>query len=252
MALFLFSVFLMFAVFQLAGISTPDDLGPPVQIGSEGSSGQSLERQLAGLREARAEMADDNAASAVIDSQMAALERRIEETGDPDGKIVLAEDEEPGSGLSTRVTANPTGIALLDNGIEKWRQNPGLMAYKLQANFYKFSWLLIPLSVPFVWLIFAWKRRFGAYDHAVFVTYSLSFMSLLLIALALLGQAGVGGGWLFTAFATIPIYHLYRQLKGAYRLSRFSAVWRTVVLVQFIWVILLLFLNLLLVLGALG
>ncbi len=33
------------------------------------------------------------------------------------------------------------------------------MIYKLQANGYKFSWLLIPLSLPFVWLTFVWKRR---------------------------------------------------------------------------------------------
>ena len=84
---------------------------------------------------------------------------------------------------------------MIDHGIDKWQQNPGLMAYKLQANSYKFSWLLIPLSVPFVWLLFAWRRRFGAYDHAVFVTYSLCFMSLLFVTIAALGQIpAVPGG----------------------------------------------------------
>lgn len=249
MALFLFSVFLMFAVFQLVGISTPNDLGTPIEIGGEGTPAQSLETQLAGLRSAREAMADSNPAAPIIDRQIEAIEGRIQETRDPDGKVVLMEDEEKGG----RVTYEPLGIALLDNGIEKWRKNPTLMAYKLQTNFYKFSWLLIPLSVPFVWLIFAWKRRFGPYDHAVFVTYSLSFMSLLFVAIAALGQIPrVSGTLLVFATLLIPPVHIYKQLKGAYGLSRFSASWRTIVLLVFITIIVSLFVNLLLVLGALG
>ena len=254
MALFLFSGFLMFAVFQLVGISTPDDLGPAVQMAGEEAADQSLEAQLAGLRRARESMADGNPASPIIDSQIAAIERRIEETTSPDGKVVLAErGGDSNRTLRTRLTAEPTGFALLDHGIEKWRQNPTLMAYKLQSNFYKFSWLLVPLSIPFVWLIFAWRRRFGAYDHAVFVTYSLSFMSLLFVTLALLGQIpGVSEGLLFFAAVLIPPVHIYKQLRGAYDLSRFSAFWRTMVLLVFITIVLLLFVNLLLMLGALG
>ena len=244
MALFLFSVFLMFAVFQLVGISTPDDLGPPVQIGT----GESLEQQLARLRVGRASMGDDNPASTIIDRQIAALEQRIEETQDPEGKVVLMEDESKGS----RVTFQRTGIPMLDRGIDKWRENPTLMAYKLQSNSYKFSWLLIPLSVPFVWLLFAWKRRFGAYDHAVFVTYSLCFMSLLFVAIAVLGQIPlIPGGLLVAAATIIPPVHIYKQLRSAYELRRFSAFWRTMVLLVFITIVLTLFVNTLLVLGAL-
>ena len=124
------------------------------------------------------------------------------------------------------------------------------MLYKLQANSYKFSWLLIPLSLPFVWLLFAWKRRFKAYDHAVFVTYSLSFMSLMFIALSLLGKAGLGATWLFTIFATIAPLHIYRQLRQAYGLSRWSALWRLLVLLVAIFFVMLIFLQILLLLGA--
>jgi len=244
MALFLFSVFLMFAVFQLVGISTPDDLGPPVQIGT----GESLEEQLGRLRVGREAMADDNPGSAIVDRQIAALEQRIEETSDPEGKVVLMENESKGS----RVTFQRTGVAFLDRGIEKWRENPTLMAYKLQSNSYKFSWLLIPLSVPFVWLLFAWKRRFGPYDHAVFVTYSLCFMSLLFVAIGVVGQVpALQGGFLVALATIIPPVHIYRQLRGAYELRRFSALWRTIVLLAFISIVLTLFVNLLLVLGAL-
>ena len=106
--------------------------------------------------------------------------------------------------------------------------------------------------MPFVWLLFAWKRRFGLYDHAVFITYSIAFMTLFFIVLAILGGLGVSLAWLFTAGTTIPLWHLFRQLRGAYGLSRFSATWRTVAMVFFIAVVSLLFAAALMMLGALG
>ncbi len=98
-----------------------------------------------------------------------------------------------------------SGWKRLDKGIEKWQRNPGLMLYKLQTNAYKFSWLLIPLSVPFVALLFLWRRRFGLYDHAVFVTYSIAFMSLMGIVLTILGGVGVSAPVLLTIFAASPL-----------------------------------------------
>jgi hypothetical protein len=32
--------------------------------------------------------------------------------------------------------------------------------YKLQSSAYKFAWALIPLSLPFMWLIFAGRRNY--------------------------------------------------------------------------------------------
>ena len=86
----------------------------------------------------------------------------------------------------------------------------------------------------------------------MFVTYSLSFMTLLMVALALLGLAGVTGGWLLLAFVLVAPAHIYKQLRGAYLLPRRSAGWRLAVLLAFVTVILVLFLYLLLLLGALG
>jgi hypothetical protein len=251
MALFLFSVFLMFAVFQLVGLSPPSDLGN-VNIAANGTADPvQLQRQLDGLEQARRELADGNPAAPILDAQIEGIERRManaerEARGEPE---VLAQSKDGGS----RLTARRSGWAFLDHGIDKWRENPSLMAYKLQANSYKFSWLLIPLSIPFVWLIFAWRRQFGAYDHAVFVTYSLCFMSLLFVTIGALGQVPAMPGWLLVAATfLIPPVHIYKQLKGAYSLSRFSAFWRTMILLVFIVIVLVLFLDLLLVLGALG
>lgn len=234
MALFLFGVFLMFAVFQLAGISTPDDLGPPVEMGSEATGAAAAKTELEALRQARADVEDTNPAAAVIDSQIESLENRTAGGGY--------------RGMS--ITRTETGIALIDKLAGKWRANPGLMAYKLQTNSYKFSWLLIPLSIPFVWLLFAWRRRFKAYDHAIFVTYSLSFMTLLMIALTLAGLTRwVAGDTLVIAFMLLAPVHIYKQLRGTYELSRFSAAWRLVVLLFFIQVILLIFLQVLVLVG---
>src|SRR6478735_6443694 len=188
MALFLFSVFLMFAVFQLAGIGPPTDFGSGNVIQQDDPATQ--RKELADLKDARASMGNGNPAAPILDRQVANLQEALgsEAKPEPGDAVVLAQ----GKNGKSRVTSRYTGYAFFDHAIDKWKQNPGLMAYKLQSNSYKFSWLLIPLSVPFVWLLFAWRRSFGPYDHAVFVTYSLSFMTLFYVALVLLGAIGVG------------------------------------------------------------
>ena len=55
---------------------------------------------------------------------------------------------------------------------------------------------------------------------------------------------------LLLAFAIVAPLHIYKQLRGTYAVSRFSATWRLVMLTGFILVILALFLQALLVLGA--
>jgi len=241
MALFLFSVFLMFAVFQIVGLTPSTDLNAEASNASVADPDEAL----SALRKERADLPDGSPAAVVLDTQIGVLEAGVEQ--DPDSTTT----GERKNGLD-RLAEVKTGWAFIDHGIEKWHNNPGLMVYKLQANSYKFSWLLIPLSVPFVWLIFAWRRKFGAYDHSVFVTYSLSFMTLLFVSIAVLSSMGVSEGLLSLAFVLIPPVHLYKQLRGAYSLSRFSAGWRTVALSVFILIVLLLFVNVLLLLGALG
>ena len=242
MALFLFSIFLMFAIFQMAGISTPTDMSSPTD----------------GVRE-RAESAREVLQTELASTDQADGERRAEleeKIGGLNQAITLIEDGgdydfTDSEGRRVQSSTSLTGIKAIDQGIvAKWRKNPGLMLYKLQTNFYKFSWMLIPLSIPFVWMMFAWRRRFKAYDHAIFVTYSLSFMTLLILAATLAGIAGMSSGLIATVLMTVPAIHIYKQLRGTYGLTRFSALWRLMVLSVFIIVILVMFLQLLLVLGA--
>ena len=239
MAMFLFTVFAMFAVFQMVGISAPTDFDRGFMGGAaSGSAFQNeIQGQITALEQERGRLSKADPRREAIDGEMAVLKRI---TG-----------LNPGSGAAGNPEISLTGVKFLDEGIiKKWQKNPGLMLYKLQANGYKFSWLLIPLSLPFLWLMFAWRRQFKAYDHAVFITYSLSFMSLLFIAMSILGSLPGGSGWAFALLAIGAPLHLYKQLRYAYGLTRFSATWRFIVLLVCVQIVLVLFLQALLVLGA--
>ena len=92
----------------------------------------------------------------------------------------------------------------------------------------------MPLSIPFVAALFLWKRGFTLYDHGVFILYSLTFVSLMIMVTAF--GMRLGGGWgtaaFFLAFFGVPV-HMFFQLKGAYGLRTFSALWRTFLLLIF-------------------
>lgn len=129
-------------------------------------------------------------------------------------------------------------------------ENPDLAVYKLQQTTYKYAFLLVPLSIPFVALLFLWRRGSTLYDHGVFVLYSLTFVALLGMVLAALEALnGTLGKWaLLLGALSIPV-HMFRQLKGAYSLSVFSALWRTVALVVFCLIVAGLFLTAVIYLG---
>ena len=145
----------------------------------------------------------------------------------------------------------PDKLGWLNAAYRKAKANPALLIYKLENSAYKFSWALIPISVPFVALLFLWRRQYKLYDHTVFVTYSLTFMTLLVVALSLATAAGMPNPISVLALLLLPPLHMYRQLRGAYRLKRFSALWRTVFLLLFATLAALLFFLMLLMLGVL-
>lgn len=215
-ALFLFSVFLMFAVVKaVAGGGT---LAP----GMNGAIAQ--QRTVIADLEAKRELA------AKTGGDVAGIDRRLaSERAD----LEVLDRLRRGGATTAPAMVNggraiETDSPWLTAALRKAAANPDLLLYKLQTGAYKYSWALIPLSVPFVWLLFAWRRRFGLYDHTVFVTYSLCFMTLLVVVLSLWGAAGLPGADL--AALVVPPLHMYRQLKATYDLSRRSALWRTAAL----------------------
>lgn len=275
MALFLFSVFLMFAVFQVIGITAPTNI--PAEVAVEDTIDQARGAATQELDDLETQLANpdlDAETREELEGQQVALETilagsesytapwgefaegvqagtsDIEEASavvpsEAGEEIVSADLNEDGT---ASMSVDSSGVEWIDETLQKWRDNPSLMLYKLQANAYKFSWLLIPISIPFVWLLFAWKRRFKAYDHAIFVTYSLSFVTLLFVIASIIGKLGMP--MVVLPVLLIPPIHLYKQLRHTYDLSRFSAFWRLIVLSGFIWVIAGLFIQTLLLLGA--
>ena len=244
LALFLFSIFLMFAVFSWVG-------GPLGPVSGTGASPEQAQATRVQAEQRLRAMAVDRAARAargenvvVLDRQIAALRSTLEQ-------VTLASSR-TGDGVNLSVTARQTGIPWLDHAIHKAQENPSLLLYKLQSNAYKFSWVLIPISAPFLWLLFFWKRRYGLYDHVVFVTYSLCFLTLLLVLLALGQPLFHWGGGAILAVVVLQPVHMYRQLRGAYQVSRFGAAWRTLFLLAFALISAVIFLLLLLALGLLG
>lgn len=245
MAMFLFSVFTLFATLSILGIAPPADVGDAT--GRVASGLEEAKKELQSSRKVQLERIADPERDAEAKARAQARLREIDQELN-----AVAAAQPVFKRQQNDFTGVKTGWKRLDYGIEKATKNPGLALYKLQANSYKFSWLLIPLSVPFVWILFAWRRQFHAYDHAVFVTYSLAFMSLLFIVLTILGSFNVSTGILAAIVTFVPPFHIYRQLRGGYRLRRISALLRTAVLLVFVQVIATLFLIVVLGLGLVG
>lgn len=130
------------------------------------------------------------------------------------------------------------GDKKLNEKVRHALENPDLALYKLQQTTYKFSFLLVPISLPFIALLFLWRRGVTLFDHVVFSLYSLSFMSLFFLSLALLSRAGGGEtSWTVPVIGTlgglVPPVHMYFHLKGTYALGWWSALWRTFFLTIF-------------------
>ncbi|MES2325056.1 MAG: hypothetical protein V4633_22600 [Pseudomonadota bacterium] len=125
--------------------------------------------------------------------------------------------------------------------------NVELTLYKLKNTAYKFAFLLLPISLPFMWLLFLRRRDVTMYDHAVFTLYSMSFMSFLFVVLAVSDYFGLD---LLTValFLLVPPVHMFAQLRGAYALGRWATLWRTAILLAVAGIVFLLFLVLVLAL----
>jgi hypothetical protein len=246
LALFLFSVFLMFAVLSAIGGRTAgqDPLAIQSSMAEEATKS---EAKLRDLRRERAAAAATGAATASLDAQIQSTEKEL-------SLLKTMADRGLVQGSSVRMANDVPDW--MRRPIEKAGANPSLFFYKIQTNAYKFSWALIPISVPFLWLLFlhrrGYRRSFGAYDHLIFVTYSIAFISLFLMALLLMRHAGLWDAPFALLLLLVPPLHMYRQLRGAYSLSRWSAAWRAFLLVNFASVAMSLFFLLLLTLGLLG
>ena len=236
-ALFLFVVFLTFAVFNLLG--SPIAFNNQAQKqGLEQGMGDAEREALKALKTSEEQLVRAKAGQG---GDPARLQRDVDNARQAIAVIRAAKGGQlPANIASTNTTAEKSVVDAINRAWQHARANPELTIYKLQNSAYKYSWLLIPLSVPFLWLLFPFSRRFHLYDHTVFVTYSLSFMLLLLAAISVLTVWG-GAGYVVAALLFYAPFHMYRQLRDAYALGRFGAWWRTWFLSLFAFMVLGLF-----------
>lgn len=217
-ALYLFTVFAMFAVLNLTGALDAD----PETFKAE------LRQEIAADQKAVVEMEALRRDPKFPKAELAELDRKIAKR-----KEDIADSQMVVSGQAGIVQAD------IDSDVPNWvrpmvenaTKNPQLLSLKVQEAASKYSWLLIPISVPFLWMLFPFRRKYRLYDHTVFVTYSLSFMMMLVIAGGILVASGMPG--LASLLFFVPPFHMYRHLKGAYGLGRVSALLRTTALVSF-------------------
>ena len=239
-ALFLFSLFLMFAVVKQFGVNITN--ATDVNVNGRHLRGmQANETELARLQQVRAQLVAQHQPTAQVDGEIAGRKsgiKVIEQMRNP-MQISLGPDDK------TKVYSN---IPAVDAAIREAKGNPQLALFKLQTNAYKFAWMLIPISVPFIWLLFPFSRRFALYDHTVFVTYSLCMMMVLAALMTLGAAAG------FTGFAQVlsiaALLHIYKHLRYTYGLTRWGTVWRTAAICAFALVAMVLFGLVMMVLGA--
>lgn len=273
MALFLFSIFMMFAIFSYVG--SPNFTGDSTIRNKEGTRviGVSdwreemrkeiaqIEPKIGASTSELDKLPADDPGRAALTEKITDLKREVNGlTYATEGKARYPEALGPGGeNMADMFNFNSdvdTGFKAFDAWINKLaskaKKNPELLLYKIQSNGYKFAWLLIPLSIPFVWLATLGKRGHRFYDHAVFTTYSIAFMSLLFIVVTLSVKFSIVPGIVIPAALFYAPFHMYRQLRHAYGTSRIGGMFRLALLLTCTTIVVTLFLTILVNLGLVG
>lgn len=270
MALFLFSIFMMFAIFSYVGspnfTGNAQDSDKVVGVGDWRTA---MRNEIADIEPKIAEQTRELEALAADDPARATAAEKIRELKNEVNGLTYATEGKPrypeafgpdgASDLPDPFKIDGdvnTGWKVFDKWINKIaakaQKNPELLLYKIQSNGYKFAWLLIPLSIPFVWLSTLGKRGHRFYDHAVFTTYSIAFMSLLFIVVTLAVKFNILPGLIIPAALVYAPFHMYRQLRHAYGTSRAGGVIRLSLLLGCTGFVVLAFLTILISLGLVG
>ena len=280
LALFLLSIFLMFFVFGFAGPETFNP-GPATindtkaeRVADARSAVTDAQSEVTdALSELTSDKADSDTSASALKADEAVLAKRRTELAT--AQAALAKAEAASDTPKTTFVAKPhqswqealadaarsgklnvnTGYAPLDAQAKKALRDPEFALYKVQEKASKLSFLLVPLSLPVLWLMFCFRRDVKLYDHVVFSLYSLSFMSVLFLTIALLNLGSkmvpALSGIAATLVLAVPL-HMFAQLKGGYALGVWGALWRTGVLLLTSAVTLSLYVAVIVVLGLAG
>ncbi len=214
LALFLFSALLLYGTYSLFAGGGEAASKMSAQEAAE-ELRESADRSLDRIMDTERELQDPNLSA----SRRARLQQRLVEARENRDQLVRATEAATAAGTK----GGPVGGL---GTLQRMRADREFVSYRLKANAYKFSWMLILISTPMVWLLFAWNRRFGLYDHSVFVTYSIAYMSLLFSGWTIVSGLGLGHGLLLLGLMIYALWHLYVQMKGSYGLSGVNAAFR--------------------------
>lgn len=88
----------------------------------------------------------------------------------------------------------------------------------LESQLHRLAIAFLPIATLILGLLFAPKRRFFLFDHAVFSMHSLAFMGLLFTLVTLLGIVPSLGGLAGLISLAMPA-HLFFHLRGVYGTS---------------------------------
>jgi len=266
LALFLFLIFLMFFVFSFTGNNPLDSISnqPHTREGITKVLQEnklklgSLQDQRAKLPAGDAKLEDLKEDIAELELEITGLQTSLNLLTAPDAKK-QSEKSEPESNhvadiartLDKKLDGNNVSFSSpqVEKKVRHALKTPELTLYKIKSNASKLSFLLMPISLPFLWLMFIFKRRYGMFDHAVFSLYSLSFMALLSIVAAIVNTFSFSMTALLL-FIFVPPIHIFRQLRGAYELGVYASLWRTFALLLIAACSLLIYLLLIVVLSA--
>jgi hypothetical protein len=242
LAMFLVSVFTMFVVFGFTDgsrIGVSDPVQRAAALEEADAEVDAARRQVREALERGGISADTTDADSAEESQVFDFENES------------IYDEIRKSAESGELNIN-TGWPALDAKLRENLLNPELAVYRIQNAAYENAFLLVPISLPLIWLLFIWRRGTTWFDHSVYILYSLSYVSLLFIFISLLAMVPGAAAVLVAPLLFASVVHSYFHLKGGYGLSWFSAAWRLPFQLAFAVIGLSIYLLVIIVLGLVG
>lgn len=228
-AMFLLSVFSMFLLFGFLPSPAPDAAQLQVEPAPAPGSVQQIEAEVREIASAMLAAKGDPARTDELHrlglARNALLDQLARAAEHPSLRDVVAQ-------------AGRTGVLTLRVGREAMHftaptalSNPEFVLYKMKQKGYKLSFLLVPLLLPWLILLFARKPGVRVYDHVVLLLYAISAISVLLFIAALLASyATLPAAVYWVLLGVLPVAHVVAQLKEAYALGWAATVWRAGVL----------------------
>jgi hypothetical protein len=113
-------------------------------------------------------------------------------------------------------------------GLKTAAENPGYFLVVMFGWAHRLAFLLLPISVLILTVLYIGRRGVFVYDHILVASNLLSF-TLLTNAVGLALPEGFALAWFLLLAAWTPL-NMYQTLRGAYGSSRLGAVLRTLIL----------------------